>query len=77
MSADKKTPAPVGRPAKPKEERHSQKVTIYLTEEERENVEAIAGALGIPTATLIRGMITRSGHYRNHLSTSHLPPTSH
>lgn len=66
MSKSKK-PTTFGRPPKPKEERHDQKVTIYLTEQERDNVAGCAEDMGMAPATLIRSMITRSNLYRNFL----------
>ncbi len=63
--SNEKQAAPVGRPAKAKEDRHDQKVTIYLTENEKTSVEGIAEDMGMAPATLIRSIITRSNLYKN------------
>ncbi len=64
MSTTKKA-APVGGPPKPKEDRHDQKVTIYLTEQEKNSVEGLAEDMGMAPATLIRSIITRSNLFKN------------
>ncbi len=65
-------PATVGRPPKPKEDRHDQKVTIYLTEQEKNSVEGLAEDMGMAPAALIRSIITRSSLLRNFIHSNGL-----
>jgi len=43
----------MGRPPKPAGEKRGKNVTVYLTEEEKERLEALAQKKGVPLAILI------------------------
>jgi len=53
-----------GRPPMHEEDRHSQKVTIYLTNNQKVAIDRISESKGLAPARLIRDIINDSQDYR-------------
>jgi hypothetical protein len=49
----------IGRPKSAPGSLRDQRLTVYLTETERDEITSAADALGIPTATLARNILTQ------------------
>ena len=58
--AETKSITPGGRPRVPDEDRHEHRVTIYLTENQKIALDQMACSRGIPSASLVRHLITES-----------------